>query len=132
MKKKELQDVWDKAVTPKAEDLKGEYRVKMLTGPFLFLNVPGDTKYFCLCGANHGFNILGKNKDWGFFFLEDAPGQIVINYNEKANGKTVRRIRDHIRYVPNCGYYIGKFNMVISGKLRFLGWFTLTKIQKEG
>ena len=128
MNKKELQNVWDEAVTPKAKDLKGEYRVKMLTGPFLFLNVPGDRKRFC---GGSGFNILGKKKEWGFFFLEDAPGMLIINYDRPVNSNSVRRIRDHIRYVPERGYYIGKFNMIINGKLRFLGWFTLTKIQKE-
>ena len=132
MNKKELQKIWNEAETPIAEDMKGEYQVKMLSGPFLWLNIPGDRKMF---DSGSGFNILGKKKEWGFFFLEESPGKLVINYNRvplwHKNGRIVRTIRDHIRYAPKYGYYIGKFNMVIKGKLRFLGWFTLTKIKEE-
>ena len=128
-KKEELQKIWNSATTPKVADLEGAYRVKMLSGFFQFLNTLGDIKVF---RSNVGYNVLGKDSVWGYFWLENAPGKLIINYNRGINSnRMVRRIRDHIRYVAEHKYYIGKFNMVLGNKLRFLGWFTLTKIQND-
>lgn len=128
MTKKELQETWDSAEKPKLNP-SGEYKVKMLTGgPLRLMNIPGDRKIF---NDASGYNILCKKTKWGYFNLEEAPGKLVINYNRPENDNMISTIRDHIRYVPKLGYYTGKFNMLIKGKLHFLGWFTLTKTIKE-
>lgn len=121
---KPYKEIWETGTVPKVTDLVGEYKVKMLSGPFLWLNILGDVKYFFL---KEGYNTLGGLKDWGYFRLQVDSEKLIINYNMFQNGLIVRDIRDYIRQAKIGKYYIGKFNIVFRGKVKFLGYFTLSK-----
>ena len=124
---RKLNDLWRRAGTPGVCELRGEYAVKMLTGPLLALNLLRDKKKFD--GKGFGHNILEVgNKRWGYFKLEQDNEMVVINYD--CENRFGNNIRDHIKRI-GADQYIGRFNLLIRKKLRFLGYFKLTKIKKE-
>lgn len=134
---KELWEVFKNARTPEVGEFQGEYLVRMLTvmpslhrlkHRKLFLN---DAK------GTTGRNLLCRNFGWGNFFLEEGtmpePEKlkvVVINYHAPGNTILTRGIRDMVRAVDGGKLYLGRFNVLICGKFRFLGYFSLTKTER--
>jgi len=131
-------DLWEafkNARVPSPTELQGAYAVDMLTA-LPSLKRFGHRKVFVPApGMATGMNVLLKNLRWGRFFLEEAVMAdqerlrvLVINYNTRGNSFLTRGIRDYVRAVEGTRLYLGRFNMIINGKPRFLGYFSLTKI----
>ena len=131
----ELTEVFGLSEIPEINELNGEYRVDMLTGPIPNMRGIGHRKIFAgTNGAVRGCNIVFSKARWGDFFLEKAacsdPGELpalLINYDVPENGCVTKRIRDQVRRLDEYGHYLGRFYMTLFGKPRFLAYFMLTK-----
>jgi len=135
---KELDSKFIDAEAPEIDELKGIYRVEMLSGNFLMrilMNVLGDTKTFeKKDNGIIGHNRLAKKINWGYFevlmancSVNDLGLDVVeINYKVEEN-RLSYVIRDHIRKVED-EEYLGRFNLLIRNKLVFCGYFSLKKI----
>jgi hypothetical protein len=140
---RELNAMFRNASDPVLSELAGEYLVDMLTVWPSFKRLSHRKVFYRENNKVLGHNVL-LNVTWGRFFIEEDickdSGSIkvaVINYNRPENLFHVRPIRDHIRCVDKGMNYIGRFNYLVSGKLMFLGYFSLEKIDlplfgKEG
>lgn len=131
---RELKDEFIKAAPPDLSDLEGEYLVDMLTIFPSFKRFSHRKIFYKERGITLGYNIL-FGKKWGYFFVDedvckdlDQERTAVINYNKKDNSLLIRGIRDQIRCVEKGKFYLGRFNYMISGKLIFLGYFSLEKV----
>lgn len=133
---------------PKGEP--AEWCVTMLTGPVPRL--PRHRKFFESAPVPSiasgpaskmeivGCNIIFKDLRWGYFKLEEAvyaaenggDGKpvLLINYDVERNGITYR-IRDHVRATHDPDVLIGRFHVMLRGRLCFLGYFTLTRIETK-
>ncbi|UCB56842.1 MAG: hypothetical protein JSV30_06525 [Candidatus Omnitrophota bacterium] len=131
---RKFDEIFKKAHCPAPSELKGEYFVDMLSAlPTLrgFFH----RKVFIPEGDGvSGYNLLFADKKWGAFFLEkgicNELGSIeamVINYDREENSFLTNKIRDYIRCIEPGRLYIGRFNYLFMGKLRFLGYFSLSK-----
>jgi hypothetical protein len=122
---------------PSSIEFIGEYGVDMLTA-FPSLRRFAHRKVFEPTARGvAGRNVLFRNLCWGRFFLEEAvmPGPeklkvVVINYDTGGNTVLTRRIRDYVRAVEGTDLYLGRFSVLLGGKPRFLGYFSLTKVSK--
>lgn len=129
-----LNEIFRNASDPVLSELAGEYLVDMLTVWPSFKRLSHRKIFYREDDKVLGYNVL-LNVTWGRFFIEEdickdlgAVKVAVINYNKPKNLFHVRQIRDHIRYVEK-GVYIGRFNYLLSGKMMFLGYFSLEKIK---
>lgn len=123
------------AQTPDINDLKGEYRVKMLTGGFFLktlMNFLGDCKIFKReAGVVVGYNLLSGFVSWGKFFIEEKicpdtkKESLLINYDVPSNIFS-KNIRDYIREIGE-GEYLGRFGIAVGEKYKFKAYFSLTK-----
>lgn len=133
---KNLEEVFKKARIPEIMEFRGEYAVRMLTRlPSLHLLKHRKTFRSAERGVA-GQNILFRDCRWGSFFLEEGvmPGAeklkvVVINYGTPGNSMLTRGIRDLVRAVDGDRLYLGRFNLLIRGRLRFLGYFSLERIE---
>ncbi|RJR16784.1 MAG: hypothetical protein C4581_09225 [Nitrospiraceae bacterium] len=132
---RELYRVFRNASDPELSELEGEYLVDMLTVWPSFKRFSHRKIFYRENNKLLGHNVL-LNVSWGRFFIEedickdlDSIKVAVINYNRPENLFHIRPIRDHIRRVDNGMYYIGRFNYLVSGRLIFLGYFSLEKIK---
>lgn len=133
---RELKELFRSASTPDIADLDGEYLVDMLT---VWPSFKRFNHRKVIAGENgkvSGYNVL-FNTIWGRFVVEedicravDSVHVALINYNIKDNTFPVRRIRDHVRCIEKGMLYIGRFNYLISGRLQFLGYFSLERIKR--
>lgn len=131
----ELTEIFKNGRTPEVFEFNGEYLVDMLTILPSLRKFSHRKVFYTENNRVLGYNILFTNKIWGRFFLEigicqevDSLKVVVINYKRVENSFISNRIRDHIRYVQD-GVFLGRFNYLIMGKLRFLGYFSLLKIK---
>lgn len=129
-----LRIIFKNATEPDTSEFSGEYTVDMLTV------LPSLQRFAHRKVFHHdnttvsGHNVLFSNTIWGHFFLEqgicpqvDSGKVIVINYNTTKNSFLTRRIRDHVRCIEKNRLYLGRFNLVVMGRPRFLGFFSLSK-----
>ena len=128
-----LTALFENARTPRPSEFGGEYYVDMLTRT-PSLRGFAHRKVFRTDGSQVvGENILFNKKTWGQFRLEEGVfedlGVVVINYGVPANSFLSRRIRDQVRCLEEGRLYLGRFNFLIQGSLRFAGYFSLTKVQ---
>ncbi len=130
----ELKEIFINADPPVLSGLEGEYLVDMLTIFPSFKRFSHRKVIYKEKGLMQGHNLL-LGKKWGYFMLEEdvcsVPDQkdvAVINYNIKVNSVIIRGIRDQIRCVNRDKLYIGRFNYMLSGRLIFLGYFSLEKV----
>jgi hypothetical protein len=131
----ELKKIFRKAYTPDISEFSGEYLVDMLTfipGLNMF---PLRKIFYVEHGGVSGYNILFK-KVWGHFFLEkgickevDSLNTVVINYNRTENSAIIRNIRDDVRCLEKGNLYLGRFNYILMGNHRFLGYFSLSRMK---
>jgi hypothetical protein len=133
---RDLREVFRNARTPEVTEFHGEYLVRMLTAMPSLHGLKHRKSFRNDQKGTVGKNIVSRNFVWGNFFLEEGtmPGPeklkvVVINYDAPGNTILTRRIRDLVRAVEGDRLYLGRFNMLINGKLRFLGYFSLTKIE---
>jgi hypothetical protein len=129
-----LKEMFINAAEPALYDFQGEYIVDMLAYLPSLKRFSHRKLFYKKNGRIFGHNIL-LNKKWGHFFLEegvcselDSIKTVVINYYLKENTFPVRRIRDHIRCIEKEKIYIGRFNYLIMGSPRFIGYFSLEKV----
>lgn len=132
---RELREVFKSASPPDIFELTGEYLVDMLTVWPSFRRFSHRKIFYREKNKVLGHNVL-LNVTWGRFFIEedickdlDPVKVAVINYNRPENLFHIRPIRDHIRCVEKGVHYIGRFNYLVSGRLMFLGYFSLEKIK---
>jgi hypothetical protein len=131
----ELDDIFRNASPPDISVFRGEYLVDMLTGFPSFRRFGHRKIFYHDSGKVMGYNVLLSRK-WGYFSVHeevcgggDLLKTAVISYDRGDNIFPVRRIRDHVRLIQKDALYIGRFNYLISGKLHFLGYFSLEKIR---
>jgi hypothetical protein len=129
-----LKDIFIKADPPGPSELEGEYLVDMLTIFPSFKRFSHRKVFHKENEMMQGYNVL-FGKKWGYFFLEEdmctalnQKAATVINYNRKGNSPIIRGIRDQIRCVNKQELYIGRFNYMLSGRLIFLGYFSLERM----
>ncbi len=132
---KELWDAFKNARVPSPAEFEGEYEVDMLTVLPSLRRFAHRKTFEKTGGAVTGRNVLFRSSCWGGFFLEESviPGPeglkaVVINYNIRGNTFLTRRIRDYVRSVDGTRVYLGRFTLMVNNKPRFLGYFSLTKI----
>lgn len=132
---RELNTMFRNASDPVLSELAGEYLVDMLTVWPSFKRLSHRKIIYQENNKLLGHNVL-LNVTWGRFFIKedvckdlDSIRVAVINYNRPENMFHVRPIRDHIRCVDKGMHYIGRFNYLVSGRLMFLGYFSLEKIK---
>jgi hypothetical protein len=134
---KRLEEVFKKARAPEITEFRGEYAVRMLTR-LPSLHWLKHRKSFSRAeGGVTGQNILLRGCSWGEFFLEEGvmPGReqlkvVVINYGTRGNTVVTRGIRDLVRAVDGERLYLGRLNLLIGGRLRFLGYFSLERLER--
>ena len=129
-----LTAIFKNARVPDIDKFKGEYFVDMLTVLPSLKKLSHRKVFFNENNLVQGHNILLNNRIWGHFFLEhgtcedvDSADTIVINYARRENSFSFRMI-DYVRCVEDDTLYLGRFNYMIFGKPRFLGYFTLSKV----
>ena len=138
IRSKELEDLFLAGKRPttffKEGETSSEWRVDMLTGPIpnlgkIFKHRKRFTEFGRTPGMPIGSNVFWKNFLWGSFLVWSRPSSelAVIDYDYPKNTFLTRRITDMVRTTPNHNVLIGKFYYKIFGKLRFLGYFTLTR-----
>ena len=102
----------------------------MLRGPFPDLRILSHRKRFWLDGKNVvGCNVLLTDRKWGYFRVrsgKDLERCTVIDYDFPVNTFT-HRIVDEVRVTDYANLLIGKFCVVLAGRPRRVGWFTLRR-----
>lgn len=133
-----LWQVFKNGRLPEIGEFQGEYTVRMLTIAPSLHGMKHRKVFFQSKGDVCGKNILFRHLEWGSFFLKETRMQgperlqvVVINYGRPENTILTRRIRDLVRAVDGDKLYLGRFNILVRGKLRFLGYFSLTKIEQS-
>lgn len=135
-----LREIFLRANPPTVFELKGEYDVEVLTGPLPSLKKLKHRKAF-FAGGNQGvgYNILFRATKWGWFILEadqkcpDLDTKAVkIKYQTSQNFFLFQRVSDYIKKVELSGQilYLGRIYLTIWNKPRFLGFFSLTKVNE--
>ena len=132
----ELSEIFKTARVPRAQEFHGEYLVDMLTVLPSLKKYSHRKVFYTEHNTVKGYNILFQKKIWGHFFLEhgtyedeDSLEVLVINYARKENRFFSYRMIDYVRCVENDTLYLGRFNYILFGKPRFLGYFTLLKVR---
>jgi len=127
----ELDAIFRNAPVPALSEFQGEYFVDMLT-MLPSLRSFSHRKVFRKEAAGiRGCNVLLRDLPLGRFFVEESACEgfdgsaLLINYNVPEN-ILFRRVRDYVRRVDK-DLYLGRFNILLFGKPRFLGYFTLTR-----
>jgi hypothetical protein len=133
---RELREIFKNARTPEISELNGEYTVDMLTLIPSLKRFEHRKVFYPEDSGVSGYNML-LNIKWGRFFLEQETCKelgslnvLVINYDKPGNLFITKRIRDHLRCVEDGDLYLGRFNSLFLGKLYFLGYFSLTKVNE--
>lgn len=131
---KALIKVFKEATVPDIAEFRGEYLVDMLSWLPSFKRFSHRKVFYCVNGKTYGHNVL-SGRTWGYFILEEgvctdmgSTAAAVINYDRTENTFITRRIRDFVRCVEHGRLYIGRFCYIFSGRPRFLGYFSLSRI----
>jgi len=131
-----LDEIFKSAPAPDIPEFHGEYFVDMLTILPSLRRFSHRKVFHSENGRILGYNMLFSNKKCGHFFLEegickeaDSSKVIIINYNRPENSFLTSGVRDQVKCIEKGSLYLGRFNCLFMGKLRFLGYFSLTKIK---
>jgi hypothetical protein len=132
-----LSEIFKKARTPEISELNGEYAVDMLTLIPSLKRFEHRKVFYPEDSGVSGYNLL-LNRQWGRFYLEQGtckePGSlnvVVINYDKPGNLCITKQVRDHLKCVEDRSLYLGRFNVLLLGKLYFLGYFSLRKVKEN-
>ena len=127
---RQLREMYDQGALPSPDEFAGEYAVDILTGPVPSGRVFGHRKRYTVEGGHReNCNVLFRNSRFGYFRLaESTVGQrcAVFDYDDRRN-TILRRMRDHVRRVGD-GAYLGSYNLLIGGRLRLVGYFSMVKL----
>lgn len=119
-----LDKQWESAIAPTPKDLRGELKVKILSGPFVLWS------YRFKIWLKHIGPALDYNtqdgKICGYFNVHYMTRKTLFDYDVAQNGSTWSRLRDTVRKVSD-GNFLGKIYLWVWGKYRFVGYFSLTK-----
>ncbi|MBN1897323.1 MAG: hypothetical protein JW827_00980, partial [Spirochaetes bacterium] len=131
---KDLDQLFLKAGKAHSRDIHGEYYVDMLTVIPSLRRFDHRKTFIHNKDRVTGYNILFSKTKWGYFFLERGKCKkfkdldvLVINYDQKKNRFFLKQIRDQIRCIKKGRLYLGRFHYLLSGKLIFLGYFSMIK-----
>jgi len=134
----QLKEIFKKAQTPQIDEFNGAYEVDMLTILPSLKKLSHRKIFYAESNITAGHNILLKNTVWGHFVVEEGIYKdsedmkvIVINYGLKKNHPLFQGIRDQVKRIEKGNLYLGRFNYLFKGKLRFLGYFSMTKIHSS-
>ena len=115
---------WNDATTPELKDLQGDFKVTILSGPLLALGKIYK-RWEKIINNDLGVNLTDKKRS-GYFKIT-LDDHAVLDYNLPVNNGTWSRLQDHVKEGCN-GYFIGKIYFKLWGRYRFMGYFTLTRI----
>ncbi|MCK4665176.1 hypothetical protein KAU33_00400 [Candidatus Dependentiae bacterium] len=132
---KKLDQLFQNSTPAKVKDFSsGQFYIDMLTITPTLRWMKHRKVFKQTPGGIFGNNILLKKNNWGNFFLEEKKcikfpelKVVVINYDSKENSFLSNIIRDEVRYIKAGEIYLGRFNLVLFGKPRFWGYFSMTK-----
>lgn len=129
-----LSELFRGATTPSPSDFAGEYDVNMLTRVPSLRRLSHRKLFRREGGQVVGHNVLLSGMAWGRFRLAqgvcEAAGAVevvAIDYDVAGNSFLTRRICDHVRCLDQGVLYIGRFNFRLRGRLRFCGYFSLSR-----
>ena len=131
---RELRKMFIHAQAPELSEFSGEYYVDMLTGLPSLRRLSHRKVFFSEHGKYSGHNLLLEKALWGRFLLKrtilpefERMEVVEIDYNVRGNSFVTNKIRDYIRRIERGKVYICRFNYLFSGRLIFLGYFSLIK-----
>ena len=130
---RQLGEMYDQGRLPSPDEFAGEYAVHILTGPVPSGRAFGHRKRYTFEGGRReNCNVLFRDYRFGYFSLADSTADqrcVVFDYDDRRN-TILRRMRDHVRGVGD-GAYLGSYNLVIGGRLRFVGFFAMVKLAER-
>lgn len=128
-----LTEIFRNARTPLPTEFEGEYYVDMLTVMPSFRRLSHRKVFHEGNDRVEGHNIL-LGRTWGHFLLEEgvcedieSVGAVIIHYDSDKNSFLTRRIRDYVRCLDKETSYLGRFYYLLWGRLRFSGYFSLSR-----
>lgn len=120
---------WKGANNPRIEELQGRFRVDILSGPFKTM-APFVKTWEKEITKAWGHNII-NDKVTGRFTLVRTIGDnplLYLDYDSAQKPAYWSRMKDEIRLVESK-VFLGKIWMMIWGKYRFMGYFSLTRLE---
>lgn len=128
---RQLSEIFQTAIMPNVFEFDGEYFVDMLTILPTLRQLHHRKLFYRENNTVIGYNLLFSDLRWGYFFLEESAAEqtVAINYARRENSFVSRRIRDCVRCVEKKRLYVGKFHYCFMKQARFLGYFSLTRIE---
>jgi len=134
----ELTEIFKNVRAPEISEFNGEYFVDMLTVLPSLREFFHRKVFYAEDGGVVGYNVFFKDIVWGRFFVEEGICEevnslkvAVINYDRVENSFISNGIRDHVGCIEEGTLYLGRLNYLFKGKLRFLGYFSLSKATKN-
>lgn len=136
---KEFDKTWKNATRPKHGTYNGKYRVDILSGfgvfPSFFVrswtkNIDSFVTKTGKIPFAEGYNLVDGKKTGRFVVFHNYKGSwIELFYDTQKNTELWRRLKYHVRQVDK-DTLIGKIYIKFWGKYRFMGYFTLTRIEE--
>lgn len=135
MNKKKLDAQWKqgKGKVPRVDELWGEYNVEIVSGCGRVLSHLTKTwvkEFYPEDVLLHGHNIVDE-EETGYFDCFWLGNSMLLEYSAGQNFGIWSRLKDYIRRSEEEGKYLGKIYLRFWGKYRFMGYFTLTKIEDK-
>ena len=130
-KSDDLAVVFKSAAVPDLSDFTGKYYVNMLTGLPSLRRLGHHKIFYTVDNEALGYNVVLRR--WGHFRLEmgvleeDGLGFLMLDYGVDRNTFLTRGIRDQVRCIEPGSLYLGRTNLLLRSKLRFVGYFTLSR-----
>jgi hypothetical protein len=132
--KQELDQIFNTVRIPEPAEFNGEYFVDMLTGLPSLRMFKHRKVFYSQNGKVIGNNILFNGFVWGSFYLEegfcenyDRVKAVIISYRVPKNSFITNKMIDYVRCIEKDRLYLGRFNYLFMGKIKFLGYFSLKK-----
>lgn len=121
--------LWKDSYPATIEGLQGMFEVKILSGWFRPMGAMYKT-WQKMIEDKKGCN-MQDNEISGHFLLWHQLDYILFDYNQpRHNTKLWLRLQDQVRQTSR-NYFIGKIYFKIWGKYRFMGYFSLLRIEAE-
>jgi hypothetical protein len=131
-------EMFDRGRCPRPEALLEfpSWRVSMVTGPLPSLTALGHRKLFRASddGGVEGCNSLDLVGRWGYFRVSegrtpDLRQSLLLDYfAHPEQGLITSRMQDYLRTTPDFRVMVGRFYLLLWGKLRFCGYFLLEAV----
>lgn len=126
-------ELWKESYSTSIKELQGTFDVKILSGWFKLLGMIY-LVWQKIIGNDRGSNLQNKNEVGHFILSEilDKDDRICIyfDYNQLENVGFWLNLQDHVRQISK-NYFIGQIYLKIRKKYRFMGYFSLLRIETE-